>query len=152
MNGARRVAAMILALAGLGACKGVNPGPQPQAAAPATASTGPVEFTPADFAGEARAYIADADGDVAQRTGLVFVETACLEPASTEVGSTYVCRGQTSDGQLYDFLVTIVGERTFQVDAGNLAPATNPGATTMAPAAPTTAAPATTLPPATTAP
>lgn len=144
MNGVRRIAATILALVALGACKGVNPGPQPQAG-PVTASTGPVEFTPADFAEEARTYIADADGDVAQRTGLVFIETACLEPPSTEVGSTYVCRGRASDGQLYDFLVTIVGDRTFQVDAGNPTPAS-------APVAPTTVTPAITPPPSTAAP
>ena len=89
---------------------------------------------PGDFADEAEDYIEGDLADNPQVGGLTFTDAQCDEPASTDVGTTFSCVAQASDGQTYTFGVTIDGERSLRVDTADPIA----GATTTTTAATTT--------------
>lgn len=84
-----------------------------------TTTTTVVGYTPGDFDRETEAFIADPQGGVASQTGLQFGNAQCVAPSSVAVGTTYRCLAAASDGQVYNFLVTIISPTRFEVGAGD---------------------------------
>lgn len=58
--------------------------------------------------------------DIATQNDLGDLEARCEEPASTEVGETFECTAESSDGEIITFLATIGKGDTVNVESTNL--------------------------------
>lgn len=67
-----------------------------------------------DFKDQAQEFIEDDEGDLAQQSGLTFDAASCEEPASKDVGATFTCTANGSDGSTYSLTAEITGEREYQ--------------------------------------
>jgi hypothetical protein len=68
-----------------------------------------------DYQREAEKFIEDEDGDVAGSLGLTFTNAVCEQPASSDVGTTYSCTADGSDGTSYQFTVTIDKKNSLKI-------------------------------------
>ncbi len=58
--------------------------------------------------------------DIAAQSDLGDLEASCDEPASTEVGETFPCTGETADKEVIAFVATIAEDDTVNVESENL--------------------------------
>ncbi len=79
-----------------------------------------------DFKDQAEDFIENDEGDLAQQSGLTFDAAACEEPASKDVGATFTCTANASDGASYTFTGEITGEREFQLTSVEISAGTAP--------------------------
>lgn len=60
------------------------------------------------------------EGDLAEQSGLVYLDAACVEPASEEVGEAFTCTAITDDGAAVEFIGVIDSDDQIFLAPSNL--------------------------------
>lgn len=74
--------------------------------------------SPGDFKSEGEKFIQSPE--LAQEAGYKFSKATCEEPVSTTVGSQFSCTATDNDGDDWEFVIEITGERELTVISGDL--------------------------------
>lgn len=74
--------------------------------------------SPQDFKAEGEKFLQSPE--LAQEAGYKFSRAKCEEPASTSVGSQFTCTATDNDGDDWEFVIEITGERELTVISGDL--------------------------------
>jgi hypothetical protein len=74
--------------------------------------------SPQDFKTEGEKFLQSPE--LAQEAGYTFSRAQCKEPASTTVGTRFTCTATDNDGDDWEFVVEITGERELTVISGDL--------------------------------
>ncbi len=74
--------------------------------------------TPENFKSEGEKFLQSPE--LAKEAGYTFSDAQCDEPTSTTVGTRFTCRATDNDGDEWDFVVEITGERELTVVSGDL--------------------------------
>jgi hypothetical protein len=74
--------------------------------------------SPQDFKTEGEKFLQSPE--LAQEAGYTFSRAQCEEPASTTVGTRFTCTATDNDGDDWEFVVEITGERELTVISGDL--------------------------------
>lgn len=74
--------------------------------------------SPEDFKTEGETFLQSPE--LAQEAGYKFSNAQCEEPSSTSVGSTFSCTATDNDGDNWEFVIEITGERELTVVSGDL--------------------------------
>lgn len=74
--------------------------------------------SPQDFKTEGEKFLQSPE--LAQEAGYKFSRAKCEEPASTAVGTQFTCTATDNDGDNWEFVVEITGERELTVVSGDL--------------------------------
>jgi len=68
----------------------------------------------------AEAAVKLIEGDLAEQAGLGALSATCEEPAGTDVGETFTCEAETSDGRVIEFTATVAEGDKVDVGSTNL--------------------------------
>lgn len=74
--------------------------------------------TPEDFKTEGETFLQSPE--LAKEAGYKFSKAVCEEPTSTAVGSQFTCTATDNDGDDWEFVIEITGERELTVISGDL--------------------------------
>lgn len=74
--------------------------------------------SPQDFKSEGEKFLQSPE--LAQEAGYKFSQAKCEEPPSTTVGTQFACTATDNDGDDWEFVVEITGERELTVVSGDL--------------------------------
>jgi hypothetical protein len=74
--------------------------------------------SPGDFKSEGEKFLQSPE--LAQEAGYRFSDAECENPPSTEIGTQFTCTATDNDGDDWEFLVEITGERSLTVISGDL--------------------------------
>jgi hypothetical protein len=74
--------------------------------------------TPSNFKTEGEKFLQSPE--LAQEAGYTFGRAQCEQPASTTVGTQFTCTATDNDGDDWEFVVEITGERELTVVSGDL--------------------------------
>lgn len=74
--------------------------------------------TPDDFKSEGEKFLQSPE--LAKEAGYRFSKADCEEPVSTSVGSQFSCTATDNDGDDWEFVIEITGERELTVVSGDL--------------------------------
>jgi len=71
-----------------------------------------------DFKSEGEDFLEEDDGAVMTQTGHTFSDADCEKPDDTDEGTTYTCTAVDDEGDEWEFVVEITGERELTVVGG----------------------------------
>lgn len=74
--------------------------------------------TSGDFKSEAETFLQSPD--LAEQAGYKFTQAKCAAPATTTVGTRFTCTATDNDGDDWEFVVEISGDRELTVISGDL--------------------------------
>lgn len=74
--------------------------------------------TPGDFKSEGEKFLQSPE--LAKEAGYKFSKAECEEPTTTTVGSQFSCTATDNDGDDWEFVIEITGERELTVISGDL--------------------------------
>lgn len=74
--------------------------------------------TPADFKSEGEKFLQSPE--LAKEAGYTFSKAQCAEPTSTAVGTRFTCTATDNDGDDWEFVVEVTGDRELTVVSGDL--------------------------------
>lgn len=74
--------------------------------------------TPADYKSEGEKFLQSPE--LAKEAGYKFSRAKCAEPTSTSVGTQFTCTATDNDGDDWEFVVEVTGDRELTVVSGDL--------------------------------
>lgn len=83
-----------------------------------TGSISGCSTSPSDFKSEGEKFLQSPE--LAQEAGYKFSKAVCQDPATTAVGTQFTCTATDNDGDDWEFVVEITGERELTVISGDL--------------------------------
>jgi hypothetical protein len=74
--------------------------------------------SPSDFKSEGEEFLQSPE--LAKEAGYKFSRAECEDPPSTTIGTQFACTATDNDGDDWEFIIEITGERELTVVSGDL--------------------------------